>query len=372
MDRTDEVSVVEKLQSMDFGDMNEFLASLETLSFMEVVTYRSKILEEIDRWKSCRAALDAIQALQADDKLMKALRSENTLSEYDFKDLNKFNAQYETNLGHLMTVGQKLNEIIKTHGTEMNSSDFMTHQMIDLIQKKIQRIPENQPNRGLEIKRLQVFSDALAHRSNFKFIFDKIDQNEERNSKALRKVMRNDLTLLYVNRKTKTIKELCRAYSEDMIYKLVEILRKTFSNHDLCVYVMLWHLNQLRTKSVEGEAWVKVFVLNLTDIYNGIYDIQPADIFTGLHDIKLSEAEAYLQSVSTILDVIKSELAGADMYVFIDPTKVPSFVTNFGLNKPKKKEESSMGPNDKTNELPVLADGEVPTGPESEANGKEE
>jgi hypothetical protein len=87
----------------------EYLAKLESLSFLEAVALRRKIDLQIAEWKACKASLKAVNELKLEDNINRELLRENTFREYKTnKTLQEFESQYDLVLDNLNKMAEAL------------------------------------------------------------------------------------------------------------------------------------------------------------------------------------------------------------------------------------------------------------------------
>lgn len=258
----------------------EYLNSLDELTLLEASSLKRNVDDVIRQWMLCKETLNRIDKASADDKLNKSIVSANVLSSVDVDTREKFDADYESNINRLNQIAEKLLGIIDAHKDEVDSTVFMTKQMIAILSKKIKTLSPEEPNYERELKIgnliLDTFNDRLTgSRNNINWIGEKIIHYMRTHRKEISKSLREEMKLVLNDEKTRAIKDLCRQFSEETISKATFWLIQIFNDrvdHLIIFTNYLAHL--LKHGKVSGEdSYGKLVVLDLLDIYNKIYDV---------------------------------------------------------------------------------------------------
>ena len=273
----DEAEATTNLSKFDFGDISEYLKKLETLSFLEAVSYKKKVDAEIARWKSCKSMLKAISDLRLDDSVNRELMKINAMENYEFTEsLEDFENHYEENLDKLNQIATKLIEIVNSHKHEMDSTQFLTNEMCHLMEGKLAKLDPSDMNYEYTKARMETVLLAFKNRQDVSYLENKLKSYLQSNKSNIRKDFKDNAGAIHNNQRTKVIKDLIRFFNEDIVYSLYERLMSAFHDNVSAVYVMMGFIAKVmnREKKSSNDVWAKVFVLNLSDIYNGIYDIE--------------------------------------------------------------------------------------------------
>lgn len=272
----DEAEATTNLSKFDFGDIDEYLTKLEELSFLEAVSYKKKIDAEIARWKSCESMLKAISDLKLDDTTNRELMKINAMENYDFTEsIEDFESHYEENLGKLEKIGAKLVEMVNAHKDEMDSTKFLTNEMIHLMSGKLAKLDPNSLNYNLNKAKMETVIDAFSNRLSLDYLSNKLDVYLKTNKNNIKRDFRDNETAINGGRRTKVINDLIRFFNEEIAYSLYERLMYTFDDDVYATYLMLGFIAKIMNteKNSSRDSWAKVFALNLSDIRNGIFDI---------------------------------------------------------------------------------------------------
>lgn len=323
----DEGSADEHLNNFDFGDITEYLTKLDSLSFLEAVSYKKKIDAEIARWKSCKSMLKAITDLKLDDKTNRELMKLNTMEDYDFtQTVEEFESTYEENLGKLNQISAKLVSIVNAHKDEMDSTRFLTDEMIHLMEGKINRLDPDGMNYKYNKTRMEIVLNAFKNRRDLSFLSSKFDNYLKSNKINILRDFKDNASNINSGKSTSVINELIKSFSNDIMYGVYSKLMDAFNYDTNAVYLMMGFLAKIMNSERKSarDVWVKVFALNLADSYNNIFDI----------DI-LSDGE-----VSYITKIHNEFYPKINAFFKVNklPVKLNSNVT-FGLTSSKKTKE---------------------------------
>lgn len=276
----DEAEADTNLSNFDFGDITEYLTKLETLSFLEAVSYKKKIDAEIARWKSCKSTLDMVAELQLDDTVNRELMKINAMENYQFsKTVDDFESHYTENIEKLERISEKLIAIINEHKHEMDSTKFLTDEMVHLMKNKISKLDPDNINYTYNKTRMETVVQAFENRKDFAYLEGKLKTYLKTNHNTIKKYMRDDAKLLNNGRKTKIINDLIRFFNENIVNAMFVELQLAFDDDLLAVYLMMGFIAKIMNteRKTAQDIWGKVFALNLSDINNDIFDIEEED-----------------------------------------------------------------------------------------------
>ena len=334
----DEAEATTNLSKFDFGDISEYLNKLETLSFLEAVSYKKKIDAEVSRWKSCESMLKAITNLKLDDSVNQELMKINAMEKFEFdQSLEDFESHYEENMNKLEQISTKLVEIVNSHKHEMDSTRFLTDEMVHLMTNKIAKLDPSDINYEYTKSRMETVVNAFKDRKNTDYLENKLRSYLLSNKANIRKDIKDNATAILNNQHTKVINDLIRFFSPDIAYSLYERLASAFGDNMTAVYIMMGFIAKVmnREKKSSNDVWAKVFVLNLSDIYNNIYDIE------------LVNEESFMDKVERVFYPMIMQ--------FITDNKIRGklgYGSAFGLHTPKSKKKDDVECDEDTGNIP--------------------
>ena len=275
-DILDEAEATTKLSNFDFGDIGEYLNRLEELSFLEAVSYKKKVDSEIARWKSCQSMLKAISDLRLDPGANREIMKINAMKDYEFDNtIEDFESHYEENLDKLEKIAAKLLEVVNRSKDVMNSTKFLTDEMVHLMSGKLSKLDPNGLNFSFNQDKMKTVINAFQNRHDLEYMRNKFNLYLVTQKNNIKKAFKDDGPMIRNGRGTKVINDLRRFFSKDIFSNLDSTFLEIFEdNLDVC-YLMMWMISKImhNEKKSSNDTWAKVFVLNISDIANGIFDI---------------------------------------------------------------------------------------------------
>lgn len=320
----DEAEATTSLKAFDFGDIDEYCEKLSSLSFLEAVSFKKKIDVEIARWKSCKSMLKAVSELRVDDTVNKELMKINAMEKYDFlESIDEFESQYEENLGKLEKISSTLVSIVDSHKDEMESTRFLSNEMIHLMKVKIDKLNPSDMNYELNKRKMNIVVEAFENRLDLEYLTGKLSAYLLSSKTNIRR----DLRTSKEHRRAKFLNDLARFFSEDILYALYERLSCAFTDDMKAVYVMMGFLAKIMNseKKTSRDVWAKVFILNLSDIYNNIFDIE--ELGEGECSYLMRIRDAFYPKLKEFLESQKD-------------IKINNWEINFGVKTPSTKKKS--------------------------------
>ena len=273
----------------DLESLDKYTEKIGTMSLFESVSLKNSVLKELNRLESCHTMVKAVDDLRENfdfvtpgkeptmmDRKMagtnvdKQILTANYLDEYGYSEsADEFAKLYEAYQPKLEELVKKLNEHIEECGKEAASTKYMTNDFLHIIDKKINNMDSTEVNYDFKMKGLNTLKEAFSNRTDLSFLTRKLVlfSNNKTHLKNLAKAMTGTFSdvasKLNNNFATKTmsafIKELDEFYSGNMYWAITA----------------LYFLDYVCTSESKNsnDAWVKIFVLNASDIHNGIWDL---------------------------------------------------------------------------------------------------
>lgn len=272
----------EKIPNIDVSDedFEEYLKSLDELTLLEASSLKRSVDETIQQWKLCNEALANIGSASADKKLNNTIVEANILETVSVDTREEFAADYEKNINRLNAISDKLLTIIDEHKDEVNSTTYMTQQMIAILKRRMKALNEKEPNYEYELATGVMILKTFEYRLEGSMkIIDYLEQKLipylRNHRKEIARSMREETKLILNSTKTRAIKDLCRQFSEDTVAKFMYYLREELNDSAELVMVFTNFLAHLlkHGKSGGSDSYIKILILDFVDIYNGIYDI---------------------------------------------------------------------------------------------------
>ena len=315
-DILDEAEATRDLSDFDFGDIDEYLNKLEDLSFLEAVSYKKKIDLEIARWKSCQSMLKAISDLKLDDSINREIMKINQMKEYKFDNtVEDFESHYEENLEKLEKISNKLVEVIGKSKDCMNSTKFLTDEMVHLMSGKLSKLDPEGLNFAMNQNKMLTVIDAFQNRHKIDYLVNKFETYLVTQKNNIKKSFKDDLPNLKQGKDTKVTNDLKRFFSVDIVESLDTQFAEIFEGMTSVSYLMMWAIAKIMNneKKNSTDTWAKVFVLNLSDIDSGIFDLEQIskdDYKFLIRDRFVEKALVFLknQKIGSTLDINRNTI----------------------------------------------------------------
>lgn len=283
-----------KAPNIDISDeeFEEYLKSLDDLCLLEASTLKRNIDDAIRQWNLCQAALNSMNSDEIDSKLNRSIMEANVLESVNVNTAEEFATDYEKSVNRLQQVSDKLLGIIDAHKDELDSTVFMTNQMLTIIKKKIATLDKASLNYAHDLKAAETIKKSFENRliggnENLAFLSDKLDNYLITHRKEISRSFRSEAKLVRENQKTKAIKALCRQFSENSIARFIYKLNEAFAENSATIFVFINFIAYMLKNGRDSgqDTYAKLLILDLVDMYNGIYDVPNRSSVDYLNDL---------------------------------------------------------------------------------------
>lgn len=251
-------------------ELDEYIKDIENLSYLELVSLRNQMHGNIDRIESCKASMDQLKSVAV--QLNSAAAMANCLDHYGI-DLtaDEFYEMYDLYMPKMKQITDLCSISIKGIGPRANSTKYMTGNMILVLEKRLFSLDSTDAANASRIKELTTNIDIYKNRTDFTWISKKLT-NMIQNKKQLR-LMAKALTSGTVS---DTFGTLAQHFAPVNLGGFVTYLQDRLEYEDGDILALLYCLNRILDVKASGgeETWVKVFVLNISDIMGNIYDLK--------------------------------------------------------------------------------------------------
>ena len=277
------------------NELDEYINGIGDLSYLELIALRNQMHGNIERIESCKAAMDQLNSAAA--KLNSAAAMANCLDHYGI-DLtsDEFFEMYGLYMPKLRQIIDLCTMHIKGIGSRANSTKYMTANMVLVLEKRLYALDNTNPENASKIKELATNIHIYNNRTDFEWIGKKLS-NMIQNKKQLR--------MMAKTMSSGTISDmfgsLARHFAPVNLGGFVTYMQDRLEYEDGDILALLYCLNRILDVKVSGaeETWVKVFVLNISDIMGNIYDLKvtAAELEESLDDLlanMLHQASQYL------------------------------------------------------------------------------
>ncbi|MCM1214012.1 MAG: hypothetical protein NC548_05780 [Lachnospiraceae bacterium] len=263
-----EENVLYKKYGLD--ELENYIEGVGDLSYLELISLRNQMYQNIERIQSCKAAMDQLKTVA--NQLNSAAAMANCLDHYGI-DLtsDEFYEMYDLYLPKLRQIMDLCKMHIDGIGERANSTKYMNANMILVLEKRLFSLDNTNPENASKIKELLTTIDVYKNRTDFYWIERKLS-NMIQNKKQLR-MMANTLERGSIS---DMFGELAKNFAAVNLGGFVTYLQDRLEYEDGDILALLYCLNRILDVKASGgeETWIKVFVLNISDIMGNIYDLR--------------------------------------------------------------------------------------------------
>lgn len=297
-------NILESLKSIDVsdGDLEAYLKSLDNLTLLEASSMKREIDGQVHEWEACKGAIDNLDTL-VDDNGNKVIVKANLLQSIGIDSEEEFIKDYERTHKRYEAIQEKLLDIINSYKDQIDSSKFMTDQMLIIVRKNIANLSHEHPNYDYIMRALKnverLFVDRLEGSHNIhQRLYKKLVSYCNTHGKEISRSFSGEAKQIAEDRKTNAIKVLCNKFSPGLINQFTAGLYKIFNDANMVHLFILFlaHVLKNDTDDNREDELVKIFILDVNDNLTGSYDIPQekpyTEIIADLFSTYLSE---YLQ-----------------------------------------------------------------------------
>ena len=289
---------------IDDSKLEELQNKISTLPFMKAVYYRKYLHYQLKNLDNMKATLDSLNEFKEsmdttikneigdNDDFMKAIYGneedvskkiddtnniDNSLEKIDLdKSAEDIYNNYDKYVENINKVINILNDHINEYKDVAQSTSFLTNELISMLNNKLNELNPNGLNYEYNKNKILKIIDMYNNRLSLDYIDSKLDNFLLINKKYLNKVFdKKEISLMLSGRRNKIINKLYAIYGRNIIQGVFATLYKIFDNDILETYLFLAYLLKLleTSKKTSDDNWIKIFILNISDINNNIFDI---------------------------------------------------------------------------------------------------
>jgi hypothetical protein len=250
----------------------EYLDSLDNKSVIELVSIKRKAEINIKEYTEAKNIIDGISHLNLEDDVNRNLMKSNILTEKGFNDeLKSFNENYPERIEFLNNIISKVDNIINNYGDDINQASFLTKEMLRSLDQKLERFNKEDLNYDLTIRKFNTVRYAFSNRTEITYLTNKADSfiKNKKNVKSYRKFKNS------VNFRKTIYKDIYKVFNEDIINRFITYLKEYYKDDDIGLTLFIVFISKIieNEKDKGYDAWIKVLILNISDIKNNAFDL---------------------------------------------------------------------------------------------------
>lgn len=289
---------------IDDNKIQEIENTISSLPFMKAVYYRKYLYYQLKNLDNMKKTLDSLKEFKAsadenikkyadgDDDLLKAIYAEEEDVSKKINDANTIDDQleeidveksaeeiynnYDKYVENINRVLKLVNDHIDKYKEVAQSTSFLNSELISMLNSKLNDLNPNGLNYEFNKNKILKIIDIYNNRLSLDYLDSKLDKFLLINKKYLNKVFdKKEISLMLSGRRNKLINRLYGVYGRNMVQSVFSTLYKIFDKDILETYLFLAYLLKLleSNKKTADDNWVKIFMLNISDINNNIFDI---------------------------------------------------------------------------------------------------
>ena len=280
-------------KNYDMSDLDKYTECVDSMTMLESISLKNSVTKELNRLESCHTMIKAVSDLRenfdvvapgkeptmmdrkaAGTNVDKQILTANYLDEYGYNEsAEEFAQLYDAYKPKLEALAKKIDEHIDSCKDKAASTKYMTNDFLHIIDKKINDMKSTDINYEYNLKKLQTLKNAFSNRTDLTFLTNKLKlfiQNKS-HLKNLAKAMTGTFSGI--------ASKLNKNFSEKSLSALIKVIDRDFSCDMYYIIPFLYFLDYICTSEAKSnnDVWVKIFVLNMSDINNDIWDLDMND-----------------------------------------------------------------------------------------------
>jgi hypothetical protein len=257
-------------------NLTELLSQVKNMNFVELTTVTKQMIDYENSLTASKNELDKYTTLVSEIKknennLNDSIVKENILEQNGIEETEEeFNSSYDKYMELITQIKEEINKkMVEYEGINKNT-EFLTTQLIDIIDKKISALSGVDDSYSDYLLRLRHMKSTLTNRFDYSVLENKITHGG-----SVKKLKAE--CIKYGNNIDKRIRRnFSGSFGENQIEKIYTSFTNTIGNKETA-RVILYHLSKIIKKGLWSDSyviynWVKVFLMNVLDMGNGILD----------------------------------------------------------------------------------------------------
>lgn len=269
---TKEIEVTEDLDK----DLQELLDAIDTMPYIEVGGLKQKTEADVIRLQNVKTFIDGVKDI--DDPMTRKIAEANILDDVKMQsEIKNFNVEYEENMKKYGIIIDKCTaKLDEVSEEERNKTSFLSNSMVESLKYRIEKIDPDNINYDYIVKKYNEVIHAFEFRMDHTYLIDKAKSfvNNKKNIKMIKKYLSdNDYA-------KKVMKPLSVTIRQEIVKDAMEeLLDITKSEKTMILFIIFLSKVVAQEKRSGKDSYVKVIILNLADIHNGVFDLSDPDYY---------------------------------------------------------------------------------------------
>lgn len=260
-------------KNYNMSDIDKYIEKVPSMTMLEAVSLKNSVTKELERLESCHTMIKAVAEIKdnldpanADNKIMTA----NYLDTYGYEEsADEFKNLYDAYQPKLTSLVEAIDKHIAECSKQAASTKYMTNDFLHIIEKKINNMKPTDMNYDYTMKKLQVLKTAFENRTDLTYLSNKLSLfiKNKTHLKNLAKAMNGTFTNIGG--------KLRSNFTDASLNSFLNGMEAVFGQDRDAVIILVYFLDYVCSTEAKtnADAWVKVFILNITDIRRGIWDM---------------------------------------------------------------------------------------------------
>lgn len=260
-------------KNYNMTDIDKYIEKVPSMTMLEAVSLKNSVTKELERLESCHTMVKAVSEIKdnfdpanVDNKIMTA----NYLDTYGYEEsADEFKNLYNAYQPKLTSLVEAIDKHIAECSKQAASTKYMTNDFLHIIEKKINNMKPTDMNYDYTMKKLQVLKTAFENRTDLTYLSNKLSLfiKNKTHLKNLAKAMNGTFTNIGG--------KLRSSFTDASLNSFLNGMEAVFGQDRDAVIILIYFLDYVCATEAKtnADSWVKVFVLNITDIRRGIWDM---------------------------------------------------------------------------------------------------
>lgn len=261
-----EVVISDKVSEYELEGTDEIIKGIPSLNYLKLTNLKHDMQKQLEMLESSKSLMDTLESMGASDELGKKVAIANILGDKEYKnDIKIFVETYEANKNKMTAVIDAINLEMKKYDDIQKGTKFYTELYISNLEEVMAKLASSTKN----IESFIYTLDAFKNRTGIDFI------------KAYSKgYIVCNIKMDVIKKRDKCVKLYLDAFSQlftnEQIKMFEDYISEKFEKNDRVITTFMTDLGKMinKEKQTGKYNYVKVLVMNIVDIVNGIYDLE--------------------------------------------------------------------------------------------------
>lgn len=276
-------------RNYDMSDLDAYIEKIGSMTMLEAISLKNSVSRELNRLESCHTMVKAVSELRdnfdfvepgkeptamdrrnAGTDVDRSVLTTNYLDQYGYNEnIDEFNQLYTDYQPKLQDLIDKLNAHIDECSPKAASTKYMTNDFLHIINKRINNLSETETNYAHLSKSLVNLKNAFENRTSVEWLENKM------NTFVKNKNHLKDVSRALTGTMSDVASKLNTKFADKTMHNFVFFINQLWEGNYNKTLSFLYFLNYVCANEADSnlDAWVKVMLLNVSDMTNDIWDL---------------------------------------------------------------------------------------------------